>query len=288
MKKIVIILLILILGIFIYFLQDAFRHMNIVVKFEDLEPLEKQMNVYYKGFKVGRTIKIYPDKDYRHTYVKIKLHPRNINLPENITAKIRKSKIGPGYINLIYPDAPTLARIKNYTEIKGTASKDFNSVIDEKLDSETVDEIIIDTTNLIENANTAVKNLSDIFVEVKEVIQDSKNDIKLATTNLAKTSASLEEMARNLNSSLDKEVMSNSVNNIETTTSNIKNITEDLSEITNQIDKTTMPIVNSVLCQTHSTVKNVNEITSGVKNTLKKRFGLGKLMFGRPISNDCP
>ena len=83
-----------------------------------------------------------------------------------------------------------------------------------------------------------------------------------------------------MNSSLNKESLTNSVKNVE-------NTTKSLSNITVQIDKTTMPVVNSVLCQTYSTVKNVNEITGGVKNTLKKHFGLGRLIFGKPINNEC-
>lgn len=288
MKKLVIILIIILTLVFMFVMKDILGHITIVAKFDDLEPLEKQMNVYYKGFKVGRTTKIFPDKEYKNTYIKLKLHPRNINLPDNIIAKIKKTKLSSGYINLIYPDSPSITKIKDNTEIKGVLSQDINNILNDRLDSEVIDEIVTDATSLIDNANTAVKNLSDIFVDVRSIINDSRKDIKIATSNLAKTTQSLQEMSTKLNKSVTQDTMDKSVENIQESTENIKNITDNLNGITTQVNTTTMPIVNSVLCQTHSTVKNVNEITGGVKNTLKKHMGLGRLLFGRPISNDCP
>ena len=286
MKKLVIILIVIISIVFLFVLKDVLSNVNIVAKFDDLEPLEKQMSVYYKGFKVGKTTKIYPDKDYKNTYIRLKLHPKNINLPDNIVAKIKKTKLSNGYINLIYPDSPSLTKIKENTEIKGVLSQDINNILNDRLDSEVIDEIVSDTTSLIDNANTAVKNLSDIFLDIREIIADSRKDIKIATSNIAKTTKSLEEMTANLNSSLDEKTMNESVDNIKETTENIKNVSKNLDEITTQVDKASMPIINSVLCQTHSTVKNVNEITTGVKNTLKKQFGLGRFLFGRPMSKN--
>ena len=87
-------------------------------------------------------------------------------------------------------------------------------------------------------------------------------------------------MSSNLNNSIEEKSVKNTVNNIEKTTDNIK-------EITTQIDKTTMPIVNSVLCNTNSTMCNVNVISGGIKRTLQKRMGLGRLLFGRPVDNQC-
>ncbi len=286
MKKLIITILIILTIIFAFLIHDNLANVNIIAKFDDLEPLDKQMSVYYKGFKVGRSTKIYPDKEYKNTYIRLKLHPRNINLPDNIEARIKKTKLSSAYINLIYPDSPSLTRIKDNTEIKGVLSQDINNILNDKLDSEVIEEIVSDTTSLIENANNAVKNLSDIFLDVREILADSRKDIKVATSNLAKTTQGLQEITSNLNNSLDNETMNKSVDNIMYTTENIKNITNDLNDITTQIDKSSMPIVNGVLCQTYSTVKNANEITGGIKNTLKKHMGLGRLIFGRPISSD--
>lgn len=280
MKRLVIILSIILLSILGFFLYETFAFVNVLVKFDELEPMDKKMKVYFKGFKIGKTARIYPDENYQNTYVKLKLYPYNINLPENIQVEIKKLKSGLRYVDVIYPDSPSVARLKNNGKIKGEFDKDIHSVLSDSLDEERLDEIVTDATTLMESANTTVQNLGDVFLEVKEILQNSKKDIKVTTSNLAKMSDSLENLADNLNTSLSKEPLQNSVNNIEETTKNIKEITKNLNDITNQIDRTTMPLVNSTLCHT-------NEITGGIKNTLKKRMGLGKLMFGRPISNDC-
>ena len=275
MKKIIVIIVLITFGILFWFLYQKLAFLNILVKFDDLEPFEKQMNVYYKGFKIGKSTKIYPDKDYTNTFLKLKIHPNNINLPENITAKIQKKGTG-GYINIIYPDSPSLKKIKNDDVIPGRLTKDITTILSE----EGAEEILSNASGLISNANTAVQSLNGIFIEVHGILQDIRPDIKLAVSNLTKTTTNLKEMSSNMNSSLTKETLTNSINNVEKTT-------KSLSDITVQIDRTTIPVVNSVLCQTNSTMKNVNEITGGVKNTLKKHFGFGRLIFGRPISKDC-
>ena len=275
MKKIIVIIVLITFGILFWFLYQKLAFLNILVKFDDLEPFEKQMNVYYKGFKIGKSTKIYPDKDYTNTFLKLKIHPNNINLPENITAKIQKKGTG-GYINIIYPDAPSLKKIKNDDVIPGRLTKDITTILSE----DGAEEIVSNASSLISNANTAVQSLNGIFIEVHGILQDIRPDIKLAVSNLTKTTTNLKEMSSNMNSSLTKETLTNSINNVEKTT-------KSLSDITVQIDRTTIPVVNSVLCQTNSTMKNVKEITGGVKNTLKKHFGFGRLIFGRPISTDC-
>ncbi len=281
MRKLIIISMLILCAISIWFVYQKLAFLNVLVKFDELEPFEKQMNVYYKGFKIGRTTKIYPDKDYKNTYLRLKIHPHDIKLPENVTAKIQKKQIG-SYVNIIYPDSPSLKRIKNNVVIPGSISKDISSL----LESEGVEQILSDTTNLVENANNTIETLNGVFTEVHGILRDIRPDIKYAVSNLAKTTAHLEKTSANLSNALGKDTIDNSVNNIEETTANIKNVTKNLDDISNQIENTTMPIVNSVLCQTNSTVKNVNEITSGVKNTLKKHFGFGRLIFGRPINNE--
>lgn len=285
MRKIYFIILTIVILIIGFLLYNKLAFLNLVVKFDELEPFDKQMNVYYKGFKIGKTTKIYPDKDYQNTYLKLKLHPHNINLPDNITARIRKSALN-NYINIEYPDSPSLSKIKNYDVIKGKITRDLNTTITERLGEDGIVEIVDDATGLIESANTTVKNLGDIFAQVNDILTDMRGDILLASSNLAKTTTNLKEMSSKLNNSVDEKGMKVSVKNIEETTENIKQITQELNGITLQIDRATVPIVNSVLCETNSTMKNVKEITGGIKNTLKKHMGLGRLIFGRPISKE--
>ena len=286
MNRLYIVIVILTLILTGYFVYNKLAFLNVVVSFDELEPFEKQLPVYYKGFKVVKSVKVYPDKHYKNTFVKLKLYPADVELPNNISARIQKSK-RTDYFNLIAPDEASVILLKDGDTIKGELSKDINKILSEQLSDGSIDNIIDDASTLMESANVTVQNLGDVFAQISSILTEIRGDIILASSNIAKTTTNLENMSDNLNKSLDKESMTTSVGNIEQTTENIKDITSSLNDISIQIDKTTMPIVNSVLCQTYSTVKNTNEITGGIKNTLKKRLGLAKIMFGRPISNNC-
>ncbi len=275
MNKIYIIIVTLIVIILGFFVYNKMSYLNIVVKFDDLEPFDKKMNVYYKGFKIGKTTKIYPDTDYKNTYINLKIHPHDIKLPDNITARIKSNKTT-RYINILYPDSPSLTRIKNDDVIHGSVVKDLDSLLNE----DGVGEIISDAASLMESATQATQSLNAIFVQVNEIISDMRKDILLTASNLAKTSSNLEKMSASLNASISEDQLKSSVDNIEKTTENIK-------EITGQIDKTTIPMVNSAMCNVKETTKNINIISGGIKRTLQKKMGLGRLLFGRPVDNQC-
>lgn len=262
------------LGIFLY---NKLAFLNVVVKFDELEPFDKQMNVYYKGFKIGKTTKIYPDDEYKNTYIKLKISPHDIKLPSNIVAKIKKRKTKE-FVNIIYPEAPAIKYIQDNDIIKGDICKDINSILNDTIEENDVDEIIEETSSLIETANTTLQSLNKIFVQISTIIKNSENDIKITTQNLAKTTKNLENISSKLNNSLNEEELTDSISNIEEATENIKDITQNIENISTQIDEVTVPIVNSIAC-------DGKEITNGIKNTLKKRLGLSKILFGKPISN---
>lgn len=279
MNKIYVTILLIIITIIGYLLYNKLAFLSIIVKFDELEPFERKMNVYYKGFKVGETTKIFPDKNYKNTYLRLKLFPHDIKLPNNIIAKINKTN-KKEYISLIYPDAPSIKEIKNDDEIKGCISKDLQSILKNSINEDDVDIILDETSSLIENANATIQSLNSIFQELNSIIIDSKSDIKEAIRNLAKITKNLEETTGKLNKSIKEDDLNSSLNNIYKTTNEIKETTENINNITKQIDKVTMPIVNSIACDT-------KEISNGVKRTLKKRLGLMKLLVGKPIKEKC-
>jgi methyl-accepting chemotaxis protein len=205
----------------------------------------------------------------------LKLKAKKAKFPKNIWANIKKKKTG-GYVDIEYPDEPSLIKLKNNDEISGFITKDISSL----LEDENLQDIIDDTGSLVENASVAVQNLNGIFLEVRTIISDNRNNIDLIIKNLADMSSNLKNMSVKLDDTLSNENINSSMENINTATENIK-------QITSQVDNTTIPIVNRILCETYSTSKNAKEITGGVKNTLKKKMGLSRLMFGKPISDDC-
>ena len=119
MKKNLILILGVILGIvgFAFIVHNLFN-IHITAVFEDLEPFPKNLNVYYKGFKLGRSIRVHPSKDFTTTQVDMVLKAKDLSLPDNITAKV-KSKNKKDYIELEYPDAPSITYLKNHSFIQG-------------------------------------------------------------------------------------------------------------------------------------------------------------------------
>ena len=275
MKKLLILFLIAVFVLTVFLVYESIAYTSVLVKFDELEPFEKQMNVYFRGFKVGKTTKIYPNEDYTNTYLKLKLKAKKANFPKNIQVNIRKKKSG-GYVDIEYPDEPSLTKLKNNDEIKGLITKDISSL----LEDENLQDIIDDAGSLVENASVAVQNLNGIFVDVRTIISDNRSNINFIVKNLVDVSSNLNKMSNQLNVAVSGDKLSNSVSNINDTTLNIK-------EITSQIDETTVPMVNRILCETYLTSKNAKEITGGVKTTMKKKMGLSRLFFGTPIPNEC-
>ncbi len=275
MKKFLILILIVILTAISFLIYEKFAYTTIFVRFNDLEPFEKQMSVYFNGFKVGKTTKIYPNKDYTNTYLKLKLNSGKTNFPKNISVNIKKKKTG-GYVDIEYPDEPSLIKLKDNDEIDGFITKDISSL----LEDENLQDILDDTGTLVENASVAVQNLNGIFTEVRGIVSDNRSNINAIVKNLVSVSENLKIMSSELNDVVASDDITGSIKNLSKTSENIE-------QITSQVDNTTLPIVNRILCETYFTTKNANEITGGVKHTLKKKMGLSRFLFGKPISDDC-
>ena len=278
MKKTYILILIFAFLSMIFLLYNKLSYMDVLVRFDDIEPFERQMPVYFKGFKIGKTTKIFPDDDFQNTYLKLKIKRTKLKFPANVKVNIKMKKSG-GYVNLIYPTEPTIKYLRENDVIVGEITHDIKELLESRLTGEDVETILDGATGLIDNATIAIQNLSDVFIEIRELISDSRADIRIATNNFACTTKNLRKMSEKVNNSIDSNSISNSINNIEFVTDNIKDITE-------QIDKLSIPVVNSTLCEINSTAKNTKDITNGIKNTLKKHFGIGKLLFGKPIKDD--
>ena len=95
----------------LFFLYNKLSYMDVLVRFDELEPFERQMPVYFKGFKMGKTTKIFPDDDFQNTYLKLRLKKSKMKFPSNISVNIKMKKNG-GYVNILYPNEPTLKKLK--------------------------------------------------------------------------------------------------------------------------------------------------------------------------------
>lgn len=298
MKKFLILILGAILGIagFTFVVHNLFN-MHITAVFEDLEPFPKNLNVYYKGFKLGRTVRVHPSKDFTNTHVEMILNAKDLSLPDNTTAKI-KTKNKKDYIELEYPTAPSITYLKNHSMIYGKKSLNIGDYIDKQAEAGGLDEIKENLNNTVASAGDTLDALTELFGTANDILKDLRPSLKITGENLATTSQNLAETSAELNQSVRPKRLHNSFANIEQTTKNIERTTKNLeqasqniSNVTAHVNNNTITIMDCVIANSNTIIDNINkilantnDIVNGFKVTLSKRFGGMKIMFGKPIS----
>ena len=92
--------LLLIILIFIYLNRPV---LTLIAKFDKLPPVSKKLNIYYKGYKVGKTSKILLSEDSKYTLLYLDIYKKGLQLPENVFAKIKiqEDKNKNDYIEII-------------------------------------------------------------------------------------------------------------------------------------------------------------------------------------------
>ncbi len=287
--------LILILGITLIFsivgyILYTMYNMRVTAVFEELEPFPKNINVYYRGFKFGRTIRVYPSEDFKSTYVDMILNVKGINLPDNITAKV-KVKNKKDYIEIIYPDEPSITYLKNHSVIEGKTCKNLSSYIDSQAEDGSLDELRDNLNTTVQAAGGTFNALTDLIGTANDILKDLKPSLIKSGDNLAAASQSLAEVSEELNQSSKPKKFKNIFDNIEQTTINIERSTRNfesaslyVSDITKNANRETIALVNCLIKNINTVVNNINDIVKGFKHTLSSRFGGMKIMFGKPIS----
>ncbi len=284
MKRVLVLIISIILVIFfIGYKMYTTRNMRVTAVFEKLEPFPKNIDVYYKGFKLGRTVKVYPSKDFKTTSVDMILNVKGIDLPENISAKVRvKNKRD--YVEIEYPDEPSVSLLKNHSVIKGETCQNISSYIDAQAENGSLDELRDNLNTTIQTAAVTLNSLTELLDTTNGVVKDLKPSLIESGNNLAIASKNLADVTGDLSKSANTNMISNTFENIEQTTVNIERMTKnlenssiDINDITENANKNTMLLINCL-------IKNINDIVVGFKNTLSTRFGGMKVMFGKPMS----
>lgn len=274
--KFKIVIIVFVIGLLAFKAYDLTR-MRITAVFTELEPFSN-INVYYKGFKIGRAIKVVPSKDFLTTRVTIVLNSWTYNLPNNIKAKVQKAQKDSDvdYMEIIYPGSPSLTRIKYGDKIQGEISHDWNDLINNVTEGGGLDELKGSANNLMQSVNTAAQDVSDLLKQLTVMLKDIQPEVNTAAHELSSTCANLNKMSVKLERSIDDKTISNSFTNVQNTTKNF----EGTSQI---INATTLPAINATVCSLKSLLDNLNVIAKGIGETLQKRMGGARLIFGQAV-----
>lgn len=279
------VILALLLGIgFTYYTYRTNTY--VTAEFKNLRPFHDKAPIYYNGFKIGKVIKVRPNKDYTSTIVTMELHPQDLRLPVNMAAHLKKEKNRDDkkydYIDLIYPEKPSGYFLKTGDRISGKTTVELETYLANQ-DPESLDAIKADFAETVKNLNVTIQTLGDLFTTLNSMAEDVKpnvikasSDLSESSSNLVKISQNADLFTNNINSSLDKDRLNATAKNVQATSKNIKVLTNEVNKTIPQIG-CTVTQMNRVLC-------NIEEMTAGLNCTMKKPFGGFRLFFGKPIS----
>lgn len=285
-KTPIIILIILLMLLWIF--QDLF-HKQITAEFTELTPFSKNMPVYYKGFKVGKTVKIKPNKEYTATRIKIILFPHDLILPANVIAKIKTRDKDFDYIELEYPTSPELKKLKNGDVIEGKTSLDLKDILQQQADAGALNDVSERIVQTLDSVKDTSKALTNLFETIEDTIIQNQKNLETTSYNLAQMSKNMNSLTTKIDDSMTQKQLKNIANKISLTSNHLEKTTKNLENITKNIDDSTQSL-NSTMNGINTSVQNVSgitcdvrKITYGLSNTMQKNFSGFRLLFGKAV-----
>ncbi len=264
--------------------------MAIKVRFKELGPIYSSMPVYYKGYKIGKTKRVKPSEDYKYTIVQVILYPENLSLPRNIGAKVKKLDNGKDYIELTYPDAPSLSTLTNNDTIEGATAADIESFMSAQIESGVFSSMGDNMNKTLSSIEITSNELNGFFKDLRVVLQENRPNIKMSTDatleileNISNITASIDDTLSGDELKNITKNMSGSSSDIKETTENVLTISQNINKATKDLDKT-MSKIDATIEEAHKTAKNATNISCGIKQLLEKRFAGIRLFFGQPTS----
>lgn len=280
MKKEFIILCFIVLTLF-YSLY-IFGHTRITAEFKELEPFRHRLPVFYKGFLIRHTTKVYPGPDYTTTRIDMRIRLKKLSLPEN-TFAIVKSKNDEEYIELIYPKSPYITRLRTESLIEGIKGGTFETFIQEQSQNGELEEIKFNLNKTIKSAGETFDALTGMLTIISEILEDIRPNLNETALNLNKTSQNLADSTSDIKESIQKGYIDKTLLNVQQSSDNLVSSTKNFSGFTNSLNKESSILANCLLKNLNIVTTNINQVVIGLQNTLKKRFGGLRIIFGKSI-----
>lgn len=284
--KIIYVLILLISVFFIYRFFES-DNADILVEFQKMRPIKEKVNVYYNGFKVGRTAGLKPCDHSKNICSKVRLDKNLMILPKNIEIKLKQKKISDNkfedYMEIQYPVSPDFETIKDGTIIKGEVASGFHNYLNEEVSYSDMEMIKQNLISATDNLNKASGILVDILSSIDDVTSNSKQNSKLLISNLNKTVSNLSLLIGKIDNSLDDKVIRSIFYNVDDSTKNLNGTLENIRNFTYELNSGSGDITGT-MNSLNSISRNIDEIVQGVNCTLQKPFGGLRLIFGAPVN----
>jgi len=269
--------------ILFHYLLYLLGTMKVTARFEELEPFKHNIPVYYKGFKLGSTTNIRPGKDYQSTLIDMRIKKKGIKLPANIEIVIKR-KDKKDYIELIYPNRPYIEYLKNNSIMDGHIGVNFENFLQDQAQNGGLDEIKNNVNSTVISAGETFNALTEMLNVMTAILNDIRPSINETVKNVNIASNNLASLSNNLKTTINKGYIDSTLYNFQEISNNLVLTSENFGGFTDSLNKKSNILLNCLLKNANIVICNINEIITGLGNTLKKRFGGIRLFFGKTIS----
>ncbi len=261
------------------YIYKRIHYTHIIAVFNEAEPFSPRMKVFYKGFRIGKVVKVEPNIDYTSTYMHIVLFPKGIKIPNNVTVKIKAYKDRYNYVDIVSPELASTDFLKNGDKVQGSVSENVNAFFNKHVDDGTLEIMIQSVLTVLDGVNRTVSDANELIVDMRKTFNAASPNLIESSKNISTISSHFSGTSLKISNTVNQDSLDRTMKNIENSSENIECLTQKVTCAVQDLPET-MERVNSI-------TKDVNEITSGVSNTLKKPMGGARLIFGKPVQT-CP
>ncbi len=277
--------------IFIAAFYDYFNHTYIKAEFKKTDPMPPRMGVYYQGYRLGTTRKVRISKDFKTTYLYITLNQRGLHLPKNITVEVKNYDEDTKYVDIIYPPAPMIRYIETGDVIKGKSESSESYGISNTNQAH-IDSLAAKGESLLSSAAKTTDALTDLFVLMNEILSENRENLFVSSTSLKNsmqnfetTTDNLKDLSGKLNGEITNEIIKNNAQNISDITKNFADSSKNFNKTSSDFS-VLIPKLSELTEIAKATLCNLNAVTLGLGDTLRKRFGGMRVLFGQPLKNN--
>lgn len=283
MKNLIYLILFFVLIVFVIFLYKS-KFVEVTAEFKKLRPVQKKINVYYNGFKMGKVTSVLPCKHSQGVCVKVVLDKSKMFIPSNITFKMKQKDTDKhkyeDYLEIIYPEKPSYTELQNNSILKGELAAGFRNYMNEEVDYNEVEQLKLSLLNTADNLQKSSFILIEILDNINSITETSKNDVIRAAKNFNRTSNNLTQITSNFDSFATAERLNSIAEDINVAASGIGNVGSGVLGIAGTIEgysvKNPSNPINNIL-------EDSSEIIRGINCTLRKPLGGLRLIFGKTI-----
>jgi len=261
------------------YIYRRLHYTHITAIFNEAEPFSPRMRVFYKGFRIGKVTKVEPNSDYTSTRVDIVLFPKGVKIPNNVTVKIKAYKDRYNYVDIISPELASTEFLKNGDEIKGTVAQNVNAFFNKQVDDGTLDILVQSVLTAMDGVNQTVENANALIVDMRTTFAAASPNLIESSKNISTISTHFSGTSLKISNTVNQDSLDRTMHNLERSSENVECLTQKVNCAVQDLPET-MDRVNSI-------TKDINDITSGVSNTLKKPMGGARLLMGKPVPS-CP